>query len=135
MFEEWAKKIGRKLKNEENEEIQFKAYQIDEEPQEKEEVAEETPAASFNATATEKDSNISLRLVHPKCFEDVAEIADHLIDGCTVVLNVESLDNVQSARMLDFLNGVTYTTGGEIKLFTKGTYIITPDNVDVSENH
>jgi cell division inhibitor SepF len=34
--------------------------------------------------------------------------------------------------MLDFLNGVTYSTGGDIKQVAQGTYIITPHNVDVT---
>ena len=37
-------------------------------------------------------------------------------------------------RMLDFLNGVTYTTGGEIKNVNNTTFIITPNYVDVSDN-
>jgi cell division inhibitor SepF len=37
-------------------------------------------------------------------------------------------------RMLDFLNGVTYTTDGDIKPVANNTYIITPHNVDVSDD-
>jgi cell division inhibitor SepF len=37
--------------------------------------------------------------------------------------------------MLDFLNGVTYANDGEIKNVAKSTYIITPHNVDVSDDN
>ena len=83
----------------------------------------------------DSDSNIELKVVRPSSFDEVSEIADYLIDGCTVVLNLELLDNVQTVRMLDFLNGVTYSTDGEIKNVAKSTYIITPKNVDVSEDN
>ena len=83
----------------------------------------------------DSDSNIELKVVRPSSFDEVSEIADYLIDGCTVVLNLELLDNVQTVRMLDFLNGVTYSTDGEIKNVAKSTYIITPQNVDVSEDN
>ena len=46
----------------------------------------------------------------------------------------ELLDAAESLRMLDFLNGVTYSTDGEIKNVSKSTYIITPNNVDVSDH-
>jgi FtsZ-interacting cell division protein YlmF len=48
------------------------------------------------------------------------------------VLNLELLDMPQVMRMLDFLNGVTYSTDGDIKNVSKSTYIITSRNVDIS---
>ena len=36
-------------------------------------------------------------------------------------------------RIIDFLSGVAYSIGGQIKKVTLTTYIITPDNVDVSD--
>ncbi len=85
------------------------------------------------ANTGDADSNIELKVVRPASFEEVSDIADHLLAGCTVVLNMELLDNVQTIRMLDFLNGVTYSNDGEIKNVAKSTYIITPHNVDVSD--
>lgn len=81
------------------------------------------------------DSNIELKVVRPAAFDEVSEIADYLLEGCTVVLNLELLDGAQTLRMLDFLNGVTYSNDGEIKNVAKSTYIITPHNVDVSDKH
>ena len=92
------------------------------------------PATPIVANTGDSDGNIELKVVRPATFEEVSDIADHLIAGCTVVLNMELLDNVQTVRMLDFLNGVTYSTDGEIKNVAKNTYIITPHNVDVSED-
>ena len=92
------------------------------------------PVAPIVANTPDADSSIELKVVRPASFEEVSDIADHLIAGCTVVLNMELLDNVQTVRMLDFLNGVTYSTDGEIKNVAKSTYIITPHNVDVSDD-
>ena len=93
------------------------------------------PATPIVANTGDSDSNIELKVVHPSSFDEVGEIADYLIDGCTVVLNLEMLDQIQTVRMLDFLNGVTYSTDGEIKNIAKNTYIITPHNVDISEDN
>ena len=78
-------------------------------------------------------SNIELKVMRPATFADVSAIADNLIDGCTVVLNLELLDRPTTVRMLDFLNGVTYTMDGEIKNVAPNTYIITPSGIDVHE--
>lgn len=130
MFEKWAEKLNQKVKAN-TEEIKFKEY--DEERDTK--VAaktEPTPSASLNATAS-ATGNIELKLAKPESFAEVAEIADYLLDGCTVVLNMESMERNQGLRMLDFLNGVTYTTGGDIKPVAQNTYIITPNNVDIKD--
>lgn len=93
------------------------------------------PATPIVAEPVTNDGNIELKVVRPATFEEVGEIADYLLDGCTVVLNLEVLDDVQTVRMLDFLNGVTYSTDGEIKNVAKSTYIITPHNVDISDDN
>ena len=126
MFSKLAEKLNKKL-NDNEEEIEFKKYDDEEKAQPQEKPA---PARSsvINAGA---DSNIELKLAHPESFSDVADIADYLLDGCTVVLNLEAMDRAECLRMLDFLNGVTYTTGGDIKPVAQNTYIITPNNVDV----
>jgi FtsZ-interacting cell division protein YlmF len=89
--------------------------------------------ASVVANAGDSESNIELKVVRPAAFDEVSTVADYLLDNCTVVLNLELLDAAQTLRMLDFLNGVTYSTDGEIKNVAKSTYIITPHNVDVSD--
>ena len=93
------------------------------------------PVTPIVADSGNSDGNIELKVVRPASYEEVSEIADYLLDGCTVVLNLELLDNVQTIRMLDFLNGVTYANDGEIKNVAKSTYIITPHNVDVSDDN
>lgn len=93
------------------------------------------PVTPIVADSGNSDGNIELKVVRPASYEEVSDIADHLLDGCTVVLNLELLDNVQTIRMLDFLNGVTYANDGEIKNVAKSTYIITPHNVDVSDDN
>lgn len=126
LFEKWADNLKRK--KEEEEEIQFKKYEEIDEP-----APAPTPAPVAAAPASIEGSNIELKVMRPATFDDVSTIADHLIDGCTVVLNLELLDRPTTVRMLDFLNGVTYTKDGEIKNVAQNTYIITPNGIDVHE--
>ena len=141
MFDNLAKKfkeLGNKKSTEENE-VTFKTYEEKSyepvaEPVKVEEPIKKAPAAPIVAGAGDVDSNIELKVVKPATFEEVSEVADHLLAGCTVVLNLELLDNSTMIRMLDFLNGVTYSIDGDIKNVSKSTFIITPHNVDVSDN-
>lgn len=70
-------------------------------------------------------------LVKPERFENSAEIADHLREKRTVVLNLESTNKEVARRVLDFLSGVAYAQDGKIKKVAVSTYIITPYNVDI----
>ena len=92
------------------------------------------PTAPMIANTGDANSTIELKVVRPKSFEEVSTVADYLLDGCTVFLNMELLDGAAIVRMLDFLNGVTYCTDGDIKNVARSTYIITPHNVDVSDD-
>lgn len=129
MFEKWAESLRKK-----SNEVDVKFADFDEKANE--ERTEVAPAPEKNAASiTASGNNIELKVVHPESFSEVSDIADHLIAGCTVVLNLEKLDSKATLRMLDFLNGVTYTTDGEIKKIAQSTYIITPNNVDVSDEN
>ena len=137
MFENFAAKLKkmREAKGEE-ENVTFKPFPEEEEAKVKVEEKAEEPKklpAPIEAKAETKDANIELKVVRPSTFEEVSTVADYLLAGCTVVLNLELLDMPQVIRMLDFLNGVTYSTDGDIKNVSKSTYIITPHNIGITD--
>ncbi len=78
-------------------------------------------------------SAIELKVVKPQSFEDSAQVADHLLSKRTVVLNLEDTNKEAARRILDFLTGVAYSIGGNIKKVATSAYVVTPSNVDVSE--
>ena len=130
MFGKIADKLNKKFQDSE-EEITFKSF--NDSYDETETQKTESLGSTLKADESEKDSSIKFKLVKPQGFEEVSKIADHLIEGCTVVLNTELLDHPTCRRMLDFLNGVTYTTDGFINPVAANTFIITPHDVDVSD--
>jgi len=79
-------------------------------------------------------NNIELKVVRPESFAEVSTIADYLIGGCTVFLNLEATEKDASRRILDFLSGVAYANNGQMKRVAATTFIISPNNVDVSED-
>ena len=99
--------------------------------------ARESVSAELESRRSNKVVNIhtttqlQVVLVKPDRFENASEIADHLRDKRTVVLNLESTNNEIARRLLDFLSGVAYANEGKIKKVAISTYIITPYNVDI----
>jgi cell division inhibitor SepF len=75
---------------------------------------------------------IELKVVRPEHFEDVSTIADHLLSGRTVVLNLESTNKESARRLIDFLSGVVYSIEGDITRVSNNTVVIVPHNVHVS---
>ena len=76
-------------------------------------------------------TQLQVVLVKPERFENASQIADHLREKRTVVLNLESTNKEIARRLLDFLSGVAYANEGKIKKVAISTYIITPYNVDI----
>ena len=129
---------------------------LDEEEEEEDEYAEETAApaepAPRSATARrqtyasasktepsttrklynngEPKSVIDIRT--PETREDALEIADCLLKGHSVTINLEVINRELAARILEFLSGVTYACGGELTMITKTTYMVTPGDVGVN---
>ena len=79
-------------------------------------------------------TQLQVVLVKPDRFENASEIADHLREKRTVVLNMEQTSKEVSRRILDFLAGAAYAQEGKVKKVALSTYIITPYNVDILGN-
>lgn len=98
-------------------------------------MVQRTPAArsisSTNVSAA--NSAIEMKVVKPEKFEMVGEVANLLLDGNTVLLNLEDTNKETSRRLIDFLTGVAYAISGDLKKIANSTYVITPNNVTVSD--
>jgi len=83
---------------------------------------------NINATA-----KLAVALFKPERFgEETRAIADELLKTHTVVLNLENTNRDMSRRIIDFLSGVAYANGGKIKKVASSTFIIIPNNVDLT---
>ncbi len=77
---------------------------------------------------------MEVRVERPESYASVTDIADHLLNQRTVVLDLEATNREVAKRLIDFLAGVAYSIDGQLKKISNNTYIITPCNVDVSES-
>jgi len=133
------KKLTRPYDDDDDEFEDFKPKASEEIP-----ITPKTPAqarSSYGGFEERRDSNkvvnihataqLQVVLVKPERFENAAEIADHLREKRTVVLNLEQTNKDIARRLIDFLSGVAYAQEGKIKKVAVSTYIITPYNVDL----
>ncbi len=80
---------------------------------------------------SQSGNGLQVVLVKPDRFDEVTSIADHLNEGKTVVLNLEESARDVSRRIVDFLSGVAYANGGNMRKVAKNTFIIVARGVDV----
>lgn len=73
-------------------------------------------------------------LLEPRVYAEAQEIADHLKNRRSVVVNLQRIEHDQAKRIVDFLSGTVYAIGGDIQKIGINIFLCTPDNVEVSGN-
>lgn len=106
-------------------------------PVTKQPVKQNRPAASASKITPMRNAKkaataMEVCVIKPVSMEDTREIADTLVDNCTVVLNLEGVDVDLAQRIIDFTSGSCYSLGGSLQKISSYIFIITPYNVDVS---
>ena len=88
--------------------------------------------SSDNVVNINTTTQLQVVLVKPEKFEDASNIANHLRDKRTVVLNLESANKDVARRLVDFLSGAAYVQDGNLKRVSSDTFLITPCSVGLT---
>jgi len=72
-----------------------------------------------------------LILLEPRAYSESQQIADHLKNRHTVVVNLKRVTTDQAKRIVDFLSGTIYAIGGDLQKIGGGIFLCTPKNVNV----
>jgi len=73
-------------------------------------------------------------IIRPNDYDEAANICDNLKNRKIVVVNTTSLESKTAQRLLDFIGGASYVLGGELMEVEKGVYVLSPSNVEVSND-
>lgn len=76
-------------------------------------------------------SGSKMILLEPRAFSESQQIADHLKNRNTVVVNLKRVTAPQAKRIIDFLSGSIYSIGGKMEKIGIGIYLCTPNNIEV----
>ncbi|CCY45531.1 cell division protein SepF [Clostridium sp. CAG:1193] len=72
-----------------------------------------------------------LILLEPRAYSESQQIADHLKNRHTVVVNLKRVTKDQAKRIVDFLSGCIYAIGGDLQKIGGGIFLCTPRNMSV----
>ncbi|MDR1774634.1 MAG: cell division protein SepF [Clostridioides sp.] len=74
-------------------------------------------------------------IIEPKTYDDAALIADNLKQKRSVIVNLDSINNVETRKeVFNFMNGAIYILEGSIQKVAKSIFILAPNNVEVDAN-
>jgi cell division inhibitor SepF len=73
-------------------------------------------------------------VIAPKGFVEVQKVADRLIQGQPVIMNLEIVTEETKRRMIDFCSGATYALGGTMEKVGENVFLMTPNNVEISKD-
>ncbi|MCD3350213.1 cell division protein SepF [Clostridium botulinum D/C] len=71
-------------------------------------------------------------ILKPMDYDAAIEICDNLKARKIIVVNMTSLESKIAQRLLDFIAGASYALGGSLDEIYKGVYIISPSNVEIT---
>ena len=71
-------------------------------------------------------------IIKPTSVEDAREITETLLDGKTVLLNMEGLNLDVAQRIIDFTSGSCYAISGNLQKVSNFIFVLTPPNVEIS---
>lgn len=95
-------------------------------------VREEAPRPSVVRPLQTEPAAARVHVAAPTEFGDARQIADRLVAGQPVIVNLQLADRELMRRMIDFCSGVTYASGGKMERVADKVFLVTPSNVKVS---
>ncbi|MCR5784085.1 MAG: cell division protein SepF [Eubacterium sp.] len=85
-----------------------------------------------NSRKNQGDDNMEVCVIKPNNIEDAREITETLLNGRTVVLNMEGLNLDIAQRIIDFTSGSCFAISGNLQKISNYIFIITPPSVEIS---
>ena len=77
-------------------------------------------------------TSVKVTITKPVDYEEATEICEALKNRRIVLVNTTVLELKIAQRLLDFISGSCYALGGELQQIEKGVYLLSPSNVEVT---
>lgn len=71
-------------------------------------------------------------VIKPNSVDNSRNITETLLDGRTVILNLEGLDLEIAQRIIDFTSGAAFAISGNLQKISNYIFLVTPTNVEIS---
>ncbi len=87
---------------------------------------------SRSSKSTANKHSMEVTLVKPSSIDDGSLIADYLLSGKAVVLNMEGIHTEIAQRIIDFASGAAYSMNGNLQKISSYIFIVTPESIELS---
>jgi cell division inhibitor SepF len=94
---------------------------------------EPTRTAIVRPLVPNRTTNARVHVVAPERFSEAQEIGDLVKQSNPVIVNLQISDRDLARRMIDFCSGLTYALGGAMEKVADQVFLLTPSNVEVSQ--
>ena len=71
-------------------------------------------------------------VIKPNSVDNSKDITETLLEGRTVILNLEGLDLEIAQRIIDFTSGAAFAINGNLQMISNYIFLVTPTNVEIS---
>lgn len=109
----------------------------EEDDEEREEQPEVNEAVELSSRRPQQIVDLNKRqqmkvvVVQPRSFDDVPNIVEHIKARRPVILNLDVCDQKSRQRVLDFMSGATYGSGGRMQKVSECIFLSAPANIQI----
>lgn len=86
---------------------------------------------SLVSTRNNTDRKTRIKIVEPRMYSEVKDIADIVLSNQSVILNFRRMENDQAKKVIDFMMGVTYAVEGDIQRIGDQIFLCTPAGIEI----
>jgi len=97
----------------------------------------EQDVVEFKESSKKRSANVAaiIRIVEPSSFRQSSKIMDEVEKGSAVIIKTIKLDEKETQRLIDVINGSLYSLKGELFELAPNTYLCSPRNIGVEETN
>lgn len=123
-----------------DEDFENEDFENVEESQEERKEEKTEPVISNGGKASKNNKVVNIHtsasakvtITKPTDYDEAQDICDAVKNRRIVLINTTALEIRTAQRLLDFVSGCCYALGGELQEIEKGVYILSPSNVEVT---
>jgi len=117
--------------------LDFFGFDSDEEEELREEQADQYDQAVVPNRRPQQVVDLSKRqqlrvvVIQPRSFDDVPSVVEHIKAKRPIILNLDVCEQKSRQRVLDFMSGATYGSGGRMQKVSEWIFLSAPSSVAI----
>lgn len=106
-------------------------YTVAEQPENPNKEVRKNNVVSINSPQPRTSQRSEIKVIEPRRYADVKEIAKDLLNNRAVLVNLKNVSEEQMRRITDFLTGTVFAINGDIRRVDDHVFLYTPTNFEI----